>query len=194
MDMDRLERLEGLVEDLVREVQCLRDVLERLFNRKLRLEGGKVLSLRELGEDELWVVKEFLDWMRENWRDWVRMYEDGYTEGVDNMSGRVCLKKGTIEEFLERVCERGYMRRDVLRVLGDVGLLRYRDIGKGQRQYCIAVRIRKPLRAVVSRYVVDVERAKEVSQELKSLLEAKERVRGAVLGVEEAEEFSDIEE
>jgi hypothetical protein len=175
----RLERLERLVESLVKEfsglaeeVKELKNVLERLLCRRLRVEEveeGRVLLLSELSKDELGVVKEFLDWMRENWKEWVKMYEEGYMEGFDSRAGRLCLRRDTVEKFLERAYEKGYVRRDVLRVLGDVGLLRYRVVGRGRRQYCIAVRISKPVRTVVSRYIVDIERAKEISEELRRM-------------------------
>jgi hypothetical protein len=170
---DRVERLERLVEELVEEVRGMRLVLERLLRRRMRGKVGKLgearLGVWDLSEDEREIVRAFLEWARGKWYEWKVGYEEGKIEGYDSRRGLVLLRKGTMNEFLDLVRELGYGKERVFEVLGGLGILRYWESG-GRRQYCIAVRVDKPARSVVSGYYVLVfKRMQEVSQELRML-------------------------
>jgi hypothetical protein len=170
---DRVERLERLVEGLVEEVRELKELM-RLAVRKgvLRVKSGNGLeagSIRGLSEGELEVVRAFLEWARGKWAEWKVSYEEGRIEGYDSKRGLVLLRKGTMNEFLDLVGDCGFSRQDVLRLLGDLGILRYWERGR-VRQYCIAVRVDKPVRTKVNGYYVVVfKRVQEVSEELRGL-------------------------
>jgi hypothetical protein len=165
---DRIERLERLVEELVEEVRELKELL-RLAVRQgvLKVRGGDLrVGVRDLSEGEVMVLREFLEWARGKWHEWKVGYEEGKIEGYDSRRGLVLLRRGTMNEFLDLVRELGYSKERVFEVLGGLGILRYWESG-GKRQYCIAVRVDKPARSVVSGYYVLVfKRVQEVSQEL----------------------------
>jgi len=187
-----LERLVELIQgqgkelrELAEEVRGLREAVERLLSRRFRVERlreGEWLSVHQLGEEEVKVVELFLGWMRENWFKWLEMYKSGKLEGVDRDRGLVYLSRKVILEFLDRVSDLGYLRSEVLRLLGDLGVLRFKVKDGGKRQYCLPVRMRLVgvgedgrviERSVVgSRYVVEVERLSEVSRELRERKEA----------------------
>ena len=172
-----LGNLVEVVERLRDDVQALRDVVE---GRRLRKGKGVVvgyrLSLRELGKEGLEVIKKFLYWVWEFRVEWIDMYNRGEAEGFDLKRMRVYLRGRTIEGLLGRVVEEGYSRREVLKLLSDVGLLLYRVDERGQRQYCIPVRLRvgygggKERKGVASRYVINWERVEELTWELRKLL------------------------
>jgi hypothetical protein len=193
-----LERVVELIQgqskelrELVEEVRGLREAIERLMSRRLRVErvSDEYLSVYQLSEDEVRLVEMFIEWMRENWYKWKEMYEGGKLEGVDKDKGMVYLRRGTLWEFLEKVSDLGYVKSEVLRLLGNLGVLRFKVKEGGRRQYCIPVRMRlvgvgpdgKEVvqTPVGSRYVVNVNRLSEVSQELRSVLKAKEEVESA---------------
>jgi hypothetical protein len=197
-----LERLVELLQwqskelrELVEEVRGLREAIERLMSRRLRVErvGDEHLFAHQLSEDEVRLVEMFMDWMRGNWYKWVEMYEGGQLEGVDKDRGVVYLRRGTLLEFLERVSGLGYVRGEVLRLLGDLGVLRFKVKESGRRQYCIPVRMRVvgegPDGRVVerttvgSRYVVEVNRLSEVSRELREMRRVKYGEEGVDGGV-----------
>jgi len=196
---DRIKMLESLVEVLVEEVRRMREelgemrlLLERLSGRKLRRVDGRVegrrLEIRDLSREELEVLNIFFEWLRGNWGRWKVSYEEGYMEGYDSKRGLVLLRRGTMMEFLDRVDELGYSKQGVLKLLGDLGILRYWD-KEGKRQYCIAVRITKPMRSVVSGYyVLGFERVREVGQELKErvgeMMEISRGIKSAVVAGE----------
>jgi hypothetical protein len=178
---DRVERLERLVEELVEEVRVMRLNLERLLRRRMRKKVGKLgeasLGVWELSEDEREIVRAFLEWARGKWYEWKVGYEEGKIEGYDSRRGLVLLRRGTMNEFLDLVRELGYGKERVFEVLGSLGILRYWESG-GRRQYCIAVRVDKPARAVVSGYYVLVlKKMQEVSQELR-VLDGREEIEG----------------
>jgi hypothetical protein len=193
---DRIKMLESLVGVLVEEVRRMREelgemrlLLERLSGRKLRRVDGRIegrrLEIGDLSSEELEVLKIFFDWLRGNWERWKASYEEGYMEGYDSKRGLVLLRRGTMREFLDRVVELGYSKQGVLKLLGDLGILRYWD-KEGKRQYCIAVRITKPMRSVASGYyVLGFERVREVGQGLRSYLEVRGRVKRAGIDIEE---------
>ena len=176
---DRVERLIGLVEGLVERVERLeRLIVDRVIGRKLKGVDGKLggarIWVRDLSEDEVELMKEFFEWVKGNWGKWKEMYERGYMEGYDKERGLVILRKGTMEEFLGRVVDLGYKRQGVLGLLGDLGILRYWERG-GKRQYCIAVRVTKPMKGRKNGcYVLVYERVREVALELRELLDDKE--------------------
>jgi hypothetical protein len=187
---ERLERLERLVERLVDEVRRCNELLELAVRRGvLRVEGGKkrveVLRVKDLGEGELRVLEEFFEWAEGKKYEWVMSYEEGRMEGYDRRRGWLILRRGVMNEFLDLVSDLGYSRQGVLGLLGDLGILRYWEKKSG-RQYCIAVRVDKPSRCLVKgRYVLVVDRMREVREELRGL----RGVRGGG-GVEE-KPFSD---
>jgi hypothetical protein len=167
----RIERLERLVEGLIEEVRELKELVRLAVRRGvLRVKGGgEVVGVKGLSEGELGVLREFLEWARGRWREWERGYEEGRMEGYDGRRGWILLRRGTMNEFLDLVGERRFSRQDVLRLLGDLGVLRYWERG-GVRQYAISVRVDRPMRTKVSGYYVLVfKRMQEVSQELRML-------------------------
>ncbi len=172
--MDRVERLvEELVEQvqgLVEEVREMRLVLEKLLRRRVRgkgkVEKGGSLSVWDLSEEERELVRVFLDWARSKWSELEKSYEEGKIEGYDSRRGLVLLRKGTMREFFDLVKE-SFRVQDVLQLLGNLRILKYWESG-GRRQYCIGVRVDKPLKARISGYyVLDVMKMREVGQELR---------------------------
>jgi hypothetical protein len=172
--MKELGNLVEVVEGLRKDIQVLRDVV---MGRKVRKGKGVVvgyrLSLSELGGEEVEIVKRFLYWLWEFRGEWVDMYSRGEAEGFDVRRMRVYLRGRTMEGVLERVLEGGYSRREVLKLLSEVGLLLYRVDGGGRRQYCIPVRVvvgfgsgGKEVRGVASRYVIDWGRVEELTKEV----------------------------
>jgi hypothetical protein len=171
---DRLERLEVLVEVLIEEVRGLRSLLEGFLEKKGRKARQAVsverLEVKDLSKDELELLEAFLKWMKSRWKWWKVSYDLGEREGYDSKRGLVFLHKRTMKEFFQLISELGYGKPEALRLLGGLKILKYweRD---GKRQYCIAVRLTKPVRSVASGYyVVDYERMKEVALELKEVL------------------------
>lgn len=189
---DRIERLIGLIEGLVERVERLeRLIVDRVIGRKLRGVDGKLggarIGARELSEDEVELMKEFFEWVKGNWGKWKEMYEQGYMEGYDRERGLVILRKGTMEEFLGRAVDLGFKRQGVLGLLADLGILRYWERG-GKRQYCIAVRVTKPMKGRKNGcYVLEYDRLREVAMELKELLGAKEAKGRGSEATEESE-------
>ncbi len=173
----RIDYLIELVEGLVERVDRLERLLLEVLGRRMKVVDGqlgrlRVLSVRDLSEDGLIVLEMFYEWARGRWRDWEVSYEEGRLEGYDRERGWVLLKKLTMQEFLDRALGLGYKRQGVLRVLGDLGILKYWERGR-KRQYCIAVWITKPVRGarqVGGYYVLDFERMRVVAQELRELM------------------------
>ncbi|MCR6624635.1 MAG: hypothetical protein NDF58_08695 [archaeon YNP-LCB-024-027] len=176
------DRLEQLVEDLVRVVKDLSERVEecnellRVAVRqgvlKVRRGGGKKLKVGDLSGRELELLERFFEWARVKWVEWERGYEEGFMEGYDRERGWILLRKGTMNEFLDRVSDLSSSRQELLGLLGDLGVLRYWEGRGGKRQYCIAVRITKPVRGermTSGYYVLEFDRLREVSQELRRL-------------------------
>jgi len=188
------------------ELGLLRDAVERLKEAverevKRRVKGVehvvfKVRGYEELSEVEREVVRLFIDWLAKQEWELARLYEERNPEGLDRKSNRVYLTRLKLEEFLNRVCLEGG-QLSVLRLLGDVGLLKYRVDERGRRQYCIPVRMvwrrtevdalgRKYTRRdykVTSRYVVDWGRVFEIYE-----LIMEEKKKGVKESVQEREQ------
>jgi len=187
-----VEGLVGLVDSLVvevremrRELEDMRLILERLLGRKLKRVEGKVgevrLEVGDLSREELELLKVFWQWVLERKKEWSVSYDNGEMEGFDKKRGLILLKRGTMQEFLDRAFDLGYSKQGVLKLLGDLGILRYWE-REGKRQYCIAVRITKPNRSMVSGYYVMIEkRLSEVLFQLKSILKAEKRIEGVTV-------------
>lgn len=167
-----LERLSRLVEGLMEEVREMRVVLERLLRRRMRgnKSGRVVLGVGELSRDELQVIVEFVKWMERKMGEWGNEYRMEDVEGFDRDRGLVILRKETMYEFLDMITPQYEYSRGIFGILGDIGVLKFWQSG-GKRQYCIAVRVNKPVRGVVSgRYVVMYEKLKEVAEEVRRRL------------------------
>ena len=168
---DRIEYLIELVEKLFEKVERL----ERLMvsgRARVGVQGlrERRLSAQELSDQELKLLKVFFEWARGRWSEWVSSYEEGKLEGYDSKRDLVILRKGTIVEFLDIASDLGYRKHEVLGLLADLGVLRFWERG-GKRQYCIAIRVDKPVRTRVhGYYVLDLKRMREVSEELRGLL------------------------
>ena len=183
-----LERLGWLVEELVIEVRDMRLILERLLNRKLKGVGkvGKVLGVEDLSRDEVWVLGEFIKWLDRKMEEWGGGYKVESVEGFDEGKGVVILSKETMYEFLDSLAVKfGYKRHSVLGLLADVGLLKFWQTG-GKRQFCIAVRVDKPMRGgiVSGRFVIVYDRFKELKERVVEMLEIKRKIKSAVVAGE----------
>ena len=144
------------------------------------LNGRARVSLSELSDWELQVVREFIEWMWDNLGKWLNRYrEEGY-EGYDPRVQRLYLQRDTLWEFVRRVAELNCSELKVKRLLARLGILMYKENG-GVCQYVMSVRVRKDKRksdiVSVSAYVVDVEWAIEVGDELRDEIVRRERVR-----------------
>jgi hypothetical protein len=195
--LKELGNLVEAVERLREEVQLLREVV---LGRKMR-KGGKVvggwrLRVSELSGEELEFVKRFLYWVWEFKGEWVDVYLRNEAEGFDPVRMRIYLRGRTFERLLERVCSEGYSKREVMRLLSDLGLLMYRVDERGLRQYCISVRLRvgvgangRERKGVASRYVIDWGRVEELTQEVLELEKRRKEGSGAEEGEERASEL-----
>ncbi len=169
-------KMEGRVDRLIKELVERVERLERIVLGK-RLRGKKAeIGVRDLSERELELLGIFYEWARERWREWEVSYEEGRLEGYDRERGWILLKRRTMERFLDRVAGLGFKKVEALRLLADLRILRYwgRD---NRRQYCIAVRMTKPLkggRALSGYYVLIFERMRVVAQELRELIAGEE--------------------
>ena len=197
--------LSGVVDELglLRDaVERLKEAVEREVRRRVKGVEHVVFKVRgyeELSEVEREVVRLFIEWLAEKERELALQYIEGNPEGLDRSINRVYLTRLTLEEFLNRVCLEGG-QLSVLRLLGDVGLLKYRVDERGRRQYCIPVRMvwrrtevdalgRKYTRRdykVTSRYVVEWGKVVEIYELIR-----KERDKG---GVKEQEQEQSLEE
>ena len=178
--------LDGVVDEIreLREaVERLREVIEREGRRRVKGFSDGVVKVRgyeELSEGERVVVCSFIKWLVGKERELVLRYLEGDPEGIDLRANRVYLRGVTLDEFLYQVSG-GVGKGEVLRLLGDVGLLRYKVNERGRRQYCISVRMvlfrkergfdgkvytRKESR-VGSRYVVDWGRVLELYEKVR---------------------------
>ena len=183
-----LERLGRMVEELVIEVRDMRLILERLLNRKLKGSGkvGKVLGVEDLSRDEVWVLGEFIKWLDRKMEEWGGGYKVERVEGFDEGRGIVILSKETMYEFLDSLAVKfGYKRHSVLGLLADVGLLKFWQTG-GKRQFCIAVRVDKPMRGgiVSGRFVIVYDRFKELKERVGEMMEISRRVKGMMVAGE----------
>jgi hypothetical protein len=187
--VEDLGRFEDLLRDLVVVCNVLCEELKRcneFLSLLIKRSGSTgstgvvdgrgrrigVSALSELSEEEVRVVESLLEWVRGRWGEWVRSYNEGRLEGYDSKRDLLLLKKKTFEEFLYSVSGLGLSSRDVLKLLGDLGVLKFWDKGRGQRQYCIAIRVDKPTRSLLkSYYVLVVEAMKKIAHELKELNE-----------------------
>jgi len=198
--LKELGRSIEVIEGLRDEFRLLRDEVrllkEELVGRKLR-KGGKVvggyrLKLSDLKEEELGLVERFLYWVWEYRDDWIDRYLQHEGEGFDAVRLRVYLRGYTFSKLMDRVCVDAYRRRDVLRLLGDLGLLVYTEDEEGRRQYSISVRVAigrdakgRERKGVATRYVINWERVEELTKEL---LELKRKGGKQVVEVREGEE------
>jgi len=196
--------LSGVVDELglLRDaVERLKEAVEREVRRRVKGVEHVVFKVRgyeELSEVEREVVRLFIEWLAEKERELALQYIEGNPEGLDRSINRVYLTRLTLEEFLNRVCLEGG-QLSVLRLLGDVGLLKYRVDERGRRQYCIPVRMvwrrtevdalgRKYTRRdykVTSRYVVEWGKVVEIYELIR-----KERDKGGVKEQEQEQEQS----
>jgi hypothetical protein len=178
--------LDGVMDELrlLREaVDRLREVNESGGKRRVRGISGAVGKVRDydgLSEGEREVVRLFVEWLVGKERELSLRYLEGDTEGVDYRTNRVYLRGITLDEFLYRVIV-GEARQVVLKLLGEVGLLKYRVDERGRYQYCISVRMvlfrkeegadgkvyKRKLSVVCSRYVVDWGRVLELYERMK---------------------------
>jgi hypothetical protein len=177
-----------MVEELVIEVRDMRLILERLLNRKLKGSGkvGKVLGVEDLSRDEVWVLGEFIKWLDRKVEEWGGGYKVERVEGFDEGRGIVILSKETMYEFLDSLAVKfGYKRHSVLGLLADVGLLKFWQTG-GKRQFCIAVRVDKPMRGgiVSGRFVIVYDRFKELKERVGEMMEISRRVKGMMVASE----------
>jgi len=183
-ELERLERLERMVEELVVDVRDMRLILERLLNRKMKRsgKGNVVLGVEDLSKDEVEILAEFFKWLKGKLDEWGGEYNVRNTEGHDKDRGLVILRRETMYEFLDSMAIKfGYNRHSVLGLLADVGVLKYWQTGK-KRQYCIAIRIDKPAKAVVSgRFVLVFDRVKELEEEVAEVIRIKERVKSGMV-------------
>jgi hypothetical protein len=207
--VEDLGRVEALLRDLVVGVNVLCEELRRcneflslLVNRLGSgvvggvgggISGGRREGVSGLSEEEVRVLEGLLEWVRGRWREWVKSYDEGRLEGYDRKRDLLLLKKRTFEEFLRSVSGVGLSVREILKLLGDLGILKFWDKGRGQRQYCIAIRVDKPVRGALLKgyYVLVVERMKEVAFKLKdsgsaggSLVEGGGAIKAEAGGVE----------
>lgn len=178
--------LDGVADEIreLREaVERLREVIEREGRRKVKVFSDGVVKVRgyeELSEGERMVVRFFIEWLVGKERELALRYLEGDPEGLDYKRNRVYLRGVTLDEFLYRVSG-GVGRYEVLSLLGDVGLLRYKVNERGRRQYCISVRMvlfrkergvdgkvyTRKVSRVGSRYVIDWGRALELHEKVK---------------------------
>lgn len=177
-------------DEVMEELRLLREAVERLREAVEREMGKRVKGIKqvvfkvkdyeELSEGEREVVRIFVEWLAGKERELAVKYLEGEAEGLDLRVNRAYLRRLTLEEFLDKVCIDGG-QLSVLRLLGEVGLLKYRVDERGRRQYCIPVRMRLVRNDVddegqkytvrrsfvSSRYVVDWGRARELYELVK---------------------------
>jgi len=161
--------------ELKRELREIKEVL-KLFEGKGEEKERAVVSLSELSDWELELVREFIEWMWDNIRRWEwldKNRERGY-EGYDPRVQRLYLQRKTLQEFFGRIAGANFNEREVKRVLAKVGILEYKEEG-GRYQYTKLMDMGKW--GTVSTYVVDVGRAIEVGDELRDEIVRRERVQ-----------------
>jgi len=177
--MKLLERVLDELQEVKDELKNVREILMRVERRwEVERSGGVgELSLRDLTEGEVRVAGVFLRWMKENEEAWEQAFKATGEEGYDRVVGLCYVRKGRMEDFINRLVGKGYLRKDILRVLGDLGLLRYRVKAGGTRQYCIRVSWKhNGMRKEGSRYVVNWGRVEELYKELWGLIQERRGV------------------
>jgi len=171
-----MERVLEELREVREELLEIREVLGRLERRwaiECKVGGGDELRLRDLTEGELRIAGIFLNWVKKHERAWEELFKSNGEEGYDRVTGLCYIRKVTMEDvFISWIVAKGYLRKDVFRVLGDLGLLRYREKTGGGRQYCIRVSWKfNSLKREGSRYVVNWERVEELYREWQGILQ-----------------------